>query len=176
MKVYITDLEAYNCGHLVGNWYTLPMNEDLLAEAIENELQRGKEICESEHYHEEYFITDFECDYMKIGEYDSLTTLNNIAKKMKELDDQEQTAVKLMLENNLATDIENAVENVDNFICTGESKIEDIAYNYVNDCGLLELMPENLKSYFDYESLGRDMEIEGSYYEDEDGVLWEYVA
>ncbi|QOY52296.1 antirestriction protein ArdA [Candidatus Sulfurimonas baltica] len=176
MRVYITDLEAYNCGHLVGNWYTLPMNEDLLAEAIENELQRGKEICNSDHYHEEFFITDYECDYLVISEYSSLTNLNEIAEKMEALDEQQQTAVKIMLENNLANDIDSAIENIDNLICTGEVKISDVAYNYVNDCGLLETMPENLQSYFDYDKLGRDMEIEGSYFEDSDGVLWEYVA
>jgi len=32
MRVFITDLEAYNNGELVGGWYSLPMNEDLLAE------------------------------------------------------------------------------------------------------------------------------------------------
>jgi len=176
MRVYITDLEAYNNGHLVGSWYDLPMNEDLLAEAIENELQRGKEICESKHNHEEYFITDYECDYIKIGEYDSLTKLNEIAEKIEKLEEQEQAAIKLMLENGLATDINNAIENIDNFICTGESKMEDIAYNYLEETGALQNLPENLQNYFDYEAFGRDMEIEGSYYEDNEGILWKYVA
>ena len=176
MRVYITDLEAYNNGHLVGSWYDLPMNEDLLAEAIENELQRGKEICESKHNHEEYFITDYECDYIKIGEYDSLTKLNEIAEKIEKLEEQEQAAIKLMLENGLATDINNAIENIDNFICTGESKMEDIAYNYLEETGALQNLPENLQNYFDYEAFGRDMEIEGSYYKDNEGILWEYVA
>jgi len=176
MRVYITDLEAYNNGHLVGSWYDLPINEDLLAEAIENELQRGKEICESKHNHEEYFITDYECDYIKIGEYDSLTKLNEIAEKIEKLEEQEQAAIKLMLENGLATDINNAIENIDNFICTGESKMEDIAYNYLEETGALQNLPENLQNYFDYEAFGRDMEIEGSYYEDNEGILWEYVA
>ena len=54
--------------------------------------------------------------------------------------------------------------------------MEDIAYNYVNNCGLLDTMPENLRYYFDYEALGRDMELNGSYYGDNEGILWEYVA
>jgi len=103
MRVYITDLEAYNNRHLVGAWYELPMNEDLLAESIENELQKGKEICNSSHHHEEYFITDYQCDYMKIDEYESLTKLNKIAQKMDSLEMQERTAVKLMLENYIVT-------------------------------------------------------------------------
>jgi len=87
MKVYITDLEAYNNGHLVGAWYQLPMNEDLLAESIENVLQEGKSICEDEYFHEEYFITDFECDYMEIEEYSNLTKLNEIAEAMESIDE-----------------------------------------------------------------------------------------
>ena len=38
MRVYITDLEAYNNGHLVGSWYELPMSQEELAHAIQNEL------------------------------------------------------------------------------------------------------------------------------------------
>ena len=54
--------------------------------------------------------------------------------------------------------------------------MEDVAYNYVNDCGLLESMPESLQGYFNYEALGRDMEINGTYLEDEKGEIWEYVS
>ena len=173
MRVYITDLEAYNNGHLVGAWYELPMNEDLLAEGIENELQKGKNICNSAHYHEEYFITDYECDYMKIDEYDSLTKLNEIAQKMNSLEMQERTAVKLMLENYIVNSIDEAIKNIDNMVCTGEENMEDIAYNYIEESGALQGMPESLQGYFDYEALGRDMEIEGSYFRDDENILWE---
>jgi len=176
MKVYITDLEAYNNGHLVGAWYELPMNEDLLAESIENELQKGKSVCGSEHHHEEYFITDFECDYMKIGEYDSLTNLNEIAQKMEDLEEDERTAVKLILDNGVAKNLDAAIEQVENLICTGETKMEDVAHSYIENTGALQNMPESLQFYFDYEALGRDMEINGTYFEDDEGVLWEFVA
>ena len=99
MRVYITDLEAYNNGHLVGSWYQLPMNEDLLAESIENELQRGKEICESEHFHEEYFITDYECEYMEIGEYSNLNKLNEIAEAMETIAEDGVKAINFLMEN-----------------------------------------------------------------------------
>ncbi len=45
MRIYITDLEAYNNGHLVGEWHELPINDDLLAESIENVLNAGKRVC-----------------------------------------------------------------------------------------------------------------------------------
>ena len=176
MRVYITDLEAYNNGHLVGSWYELPMSEEELAQAIQNELQKGQTICKHTHLHEEYFISDFECDYLKIDEYDSLTTLNETAQKIEILEIQEKTAVKLMLENYIINSIEDAIENLDNMICTGESKMEDIAYNYIEESGALQNMPESLQGYFDYEALGRDMEIEGSYFRDYEGIFWEYIG
>lgn len=176
MKIYITDLEAYNNGHLVGAWYELPMNENLLTESIENELQKGRTVCNSAHYHEEYFITDYECDYMKINEHDSLTKLNEIAQKMDDLKTQERTAVQLILENYIVSFIDEAIENIDNMICTGEEKMEDVAYSYIEESGALQGMAESLQGYFDYEALGRDMEIEGNYFRDEKNILWEYVG
>ena len=176
MRVYITDLEAYNNGHLVGSWYELPMSQEELAQAIQNELQKGQKVCQHTHNHEEYFISDFECDYMKIGEYDNIDALNEIAQKMEEIGKNEKIAVQLMLENYIVNSIDEAIENLDNMICTGESKMEDIAYNYIEEIGVLQSMPENLQGYFDYEALGRDMEIEGSYFRDCEGIFWEYIG
>jgi len=175
MKVFITDLEAYNNGLLVGNWYTLPMDEDLLAESIEDVLNLGRKALKSEHYHEEYFITDFECEYMDIEEYEDLAKLNGIAETMEALEDTEKTAVSLLLENGVVNDLDEAIEKKDDIFCTGETSMEDVAYNYIEETGALKDMG-NLSFYFDYEKLGRDMDIEGSYYEDDEGVIWECVA
>jgi len=49
-------------------------------------------------------------------------------------------------------------------ICTGEDKMEDIAYNYIEKSGALQSITESLQGYFDYKALDRDMEIEGSYF------------
>jgi antirestriction protein len=65
--------------------------------------------------------------------------------------------------------IDEAIENLDNMFCTGESKMEDIAYNFIEESGALQ-------GYFDYEALGRDMEIEGSYFRDDEGIFWEYIG
>ena len=176
MRVYITDLEAYNNGHLVGDWYELPMSEEELSTAITEVLANGQNVCKDAHIHEEYFITDYECDYMKIDEYSSLTNLNEIAQKMSDLDQNQKTAVKLLLEANIVNDFDDAIENIENIYCTGETKMEDVAYNYIQETGAFQNMPESLQYYFDYEKLGRDMEIEGSYYTDDENLIWEYVG
>lgn len=176
MRVYITDLEAYNNGHLVGGWCELPMGEDELQNAIAEVLKNGQEACGDTHIHEEYFISDYECSYMKIDEYSSLTNLNEIAEKMSELDKDQQTAVKLLLEANVVNDLDEAIENIENIYCTGETKMEDVAYSYIQETGALQNMPENLHYYFDYEKLGQDMEINGSFYTDDANLIWEYVG
>jgi antirestriction protein len=113
---------------------------------------------------------------MKIDEYCSLSNLNEIAEKMADLDQDQQTAVKLLLDASVVNDLDDAIENIENIYCTGESKMEDVAYNYIQETGALQNMPESLQYYFDYEKLGRDMELEGSYYTDDENLIWEYVG
>ena len=176
MRIYITDLEAYNNGYLIGAWYTLPMTTDELAEAIENVLYNGRNECGDSHHHEEYFITDWECDYKDIQEYDDPYELNDLAEKMQNLDEEQQAAVKLMLENYIVNDIDSAIEHLDDIHNTGQTSMEDVAIEYVDSTGALEAMPSNMRYYFDYESLGSDMEIDGTYITDDEGYYWEYVA
>ncbi len=183
MRIYLTDLQAYNNGNLVGEWLELPMSKEELQKAIDSVLERGMDSCNSVWYqegilvqdkHEEYFITDYECEYYDIDEYESLDTLNDLAEKMSNLTEDEQTATKLMLENYIADTIDVAIEHLDDIHNTGQTNMEDIAYNYAQEA--VENMPSNMRYYFDYEALGHDMETNGTYLEDSEGYLWEYVA
>jgi len=176
MRIYITDLEAYNNGHLVGAWSQLPMNEDLLAESIENVLQEGKSICEDEHFHEEYFITDYECDYMEIEEYSNLDKLNEIAEAMESIDEDGVKAINFLIENQFVKDIFEAIESYEESVRIYEdSTMEDIAYNLIEECYNLDDMPSIIANNIDYESIARDMEIEGSYYK-VDSDIYEYIG
>ena len=53
MRIYITDLEAYNSGHLVGEWLDLPMTTEELSEAIKDVLYSGRNECGDSHHHED---------------------------------------------------------------------------------------------------------------------------
>ncbi len=59
LNVYITDLSAYNSGYLVGEWVSLPINEDDLHDKVREILTNGASLC-GEEEHEESFITDWE--------------------------------------------------------------------------------------------------------------------
>ena len=176
MKIYITDLDAYNNGCLVGVWCELPMDTKKLDDTIDKMLKKGREACKDGSYHDETLITDFECDYMEVDEYCDIDRLNDIAEIMEQKSEDEVIAVKLLLENKIVKNIYEALENYEDMICTGESKMEDVAYNYIEALGALSNMNESLQMYFDYEAFGRDMEIKGSYYKNDNNLLWEYVG
>ena len=176
MKVFITDLEAYNNGHLVGEWHTLPMEENLLAEAIENILQDGRTICEDTHYHEEYFITDYECEYMSIDEYANVTKLNEIAQLMESIDDTGIKAINFLVDNYLVKDIYEAIESYEDLVIIYEDcSMYDIAYDLVQESFDFEKIPANFTNYFDYNAFARDLELEGRYYEIDNSV-YEYIG
>ena len=157
MRVYITDLEAYNNGHLVGSWYQLPMNEDLLAESIENELQRGKEICESENYHEEIFISDYECEYMEVEEYDNLDNLNDIAEKMENLSSYDMKRFKALMSEGY--DFEYSFNNYEDVEIYEEITINELAEQFVEE-GLFGDIPKSLINYIDYDAIARDLSMD----------------
>lgn len=43
--------------------------------------------------------------------------------------------------------------------------MEDVAYQVVEESGLLDGVPEKVARYFNYEAYGRDLEIEGTFYQ-----------
>lgn len=172
MKIFITDLEAYNEGHLVGNWYTLPMTDDELAEAIENELYNGRNICKHTHHHEEYFITDYECSYMKIEEYADISKLNEIAQQIESWDDNDILKFEILLSEGYAQDkvIEDGLDSYEVDIYDFRSvkrltcAFEQLAEQFVDE-GLFGNVPIALQSYIDYEAISRDLRYDYSEYD-----------
>ena len=79
MNIYLTNLGKYNEGELTGEWVKLPVSDEELQEVF-------KRIGINKEY-EEYFITDYECDFYEIGEYESISTLNEMAEKIDNLNE-----------------------------------------------------------------------------------------
>ena len=157
MKIYLTNLGKYNEGQLVGEWVELPVSNEELQEVF-------KRIGINEEY-EEYFITDYECDFYQIGEYENLDTLNEIAERIEELDEEESKVVKALM-SELGYTLDEAIEKVNNGdyrIYSDCDDMTDIAYQVVEECEYLNNVPNNVARYFDYEEFGRDLGIEGNY-------------
>lgn len=92
---------------------------------------------------------------------------NEFAERMEALSKQEQEYVKLIMEewlDNLqeALDI---IESGDYIVWYDCNSMADVAYSYMEESGMLHNVPSSIANYFDYEALGRDMDIEGTYLE-----------
>ena len=159
MRIYLTNLGKYNEGELVGEWVDLPIEKEDLQEAFKRIGIDGKQ-------YEEYFITDYECDFYKIGEYESITTLNEIAEKIDNLDEKQEQVVKVLM-SECGYDLDDAIEKAesgDYRIYSNCDNMTDVAYIVVEECEYLDNTPEFLTRYFDYEAYGRDLGIEGSFH------------
>jgi antirestriction protein len=174
MELYITDLQAYNEGHLVGKWIKLPLTAFELSQAISEILTEGEFECESED-HEEVFITDYESELL-IGEYDDIYRLNELAETMENFTDDDLLKLKF-----LAYEGYNERDVIDNGLDTYEVDIYDyssstsftdvyerLAQDLVDD-GCFGDIPKSLEYYIDYSAIGRDLSMD--YTEFEHGVL-----
>ena len=163
MQIFITDLAAYNGGALIGEWVSLPMDEQELNTKIKMILDEGAAAL-NEGYHEEVFITDYECDFLDINEYDSIEELNRIADAAQSLNERELKAVRFLMDNHLVNGFEEALDKYEDVIIHEDMSMEDIAYEYVNECYNLEDMPSLIANNIDYEKIAREFEIDGSFF------------
>lgn len=157
MNIYLTNLGKYNEGELIGEWVELPVSQE--------ELQKVFERIGINEEYEEYFITDYECEFYEVGEYESIDTLNEIAERLDELDEEESNVVKALM-SELGYTLNEAINKVnsgDYRIYSDCDNMTDIAYQVVEECEYLNNVPDNVARYFDYESFGRDLGIEGTY-------------
>lgn len=115
---------------------------------------------------EEFIIVDYDAPF-SIGEYDDVSDLAEISEKLEELTDDEIEVLEVIMDN-YTDDFEKALEKVtdgDYIVYWDCPDMTAVAEAYCEDCGLLNSMPENLRYYFDFEAFGRDMELEGNFFE-----------
>ena len=151
INVYITNLAKYNEGYLIGDWVTLPVPEEELSKFIEEIL--GDD--------EEYFITDYETDLpIDIGEYTDVYELNIMADELEYLDEYDLNKVKAILEWGVYRNLEEAIDNVDNFTLHEDIEDEcDLAWYVLDE--MYTDVPDNIKSYIDVKRFGRDLAMDG---------------
>lgn len=152
LKIFISNLKEYNEGQIIGEWVDLP------CEGLEEVLDKI-----SNNGNDELFISDYETDIsgLKVSEYDNILELNDMTEEIDNLSDDEVIAFQAYLEQ-YTNDLQQALDAVrqGNYrIYYNCDNMEDVAYQVVNDCGLLDGVPEEAKIYFDYEAYGRDLDI-----------------
>ena len=131
LKLFITDLTAYNNGFLVGEWVTLPLSGKELYLAIQQVLSEGEYLCQSDVTHEEIFITDYEwvgLELFNVGEYDSPWDVNDDVGKLSELSESKKKAVAFLLNQQITYDLDDAIGKADDVIIHENQTLEDVAY------------------------------------------------
>lgn len=175
-NVWIGNLNKYNCGELFGEWI------DFLALDIDEINEKIEEICYNPELEEieeldEFFIADYDCSFKhNFGEYENIEELKELADVLADLADEfgEYFDDITKAADYFGVDYRNI--DADDFIIHYDcNDMYDVAYNYVNECGLLDSMPEHLQCYFDYNALARDMDIEGHFYQGANCMI-EYIG
>ena len=178
LKLFITDLAAYNSGFLVGEWITLPMSGKELYLAIQSILSEGEYLCQSDVTHEEIFITDYEWvgqSLFNVGEYDSPWDVNDDLGKLSELSPSKQKAVAFLLGEQLTYEVDDAISKADDVIIHENQSLEDVAYYLLQEYYELDKLPPIIANNIDYEGVAKELDCEGNYFE-VDGDVFEFYG
>ena len=136
MQVYIANLGKYNEGELVGDWFSFPLDEEVIAERIGLNAE-----------YEEYAIHD---------------TDNRIYEQLEELPDYLLDDLDSFI--SCYGSLEELVEHKDDIILySGCETMTDLAYYLIDEEQALGEIPSSLQNYIDYEAYGRDLDIEGTF-------------
>lgn len=158
IRIFLTNLGKYNEGELVGKWIDLPVDDD---------FESAFEAIGINDRYEEWFITDYETNTgLHIGEYDDIYDLNEKAEEIDGLDEYDFVGVRAYLEAGYSFDY--ALENYSEIINYGSIFSDsDLALEYINETvgDVSELGRDTLEMYFDYDSYGSDMRINGTFVE-----------
>lgn len=155
--IALTNLGKYNEGQLVYEWLSLPFTDEELQETLEN-------IGINEYY-EEYFVSDYEFDIdYNIGEYPDLKKLNELFEEIDGLSNDELELLDDIMEQGY--DLEESIEiliNGDYNTIESVADDEDLGIEYIDQVygGIEHLPRELLERYFNFESFGRDLQIDG---------------
>lgn len=164
MQIYIANLDKYNEGELIGDWFSPPIDFD----TVKDRIGLNDE-------YEEYAIHDYELPF-SIDEYTSISEINRKCELVTELESYAFFENISSILNYWFNDLEELVEHKDDIICHSDcSNMSDVARNYIEESGTFSDIPNNLKNYIDYQAFGRDLEIEGNFLMTSQGVL-EYIA
>lgn len=163
-EAYVTNLGKYNEGELVGEWVKFPTTSEEMKKVFDRIGINAE--------YEEIFITDYDTDLYNVtgtlGGYPSLDKLNYLAGVLAELSTEEREKYEAVLESGLSLGQEgidgliNLAYNLDNYdLFAGVEDEDDLGRYYVelmygDD---LEKQMGQLSNYIDYESYGRDIQI-----------------
>lgn len=145
-----------------GFWVELPCDLDEVLEKLS--ASTGEDIDDME-----VFVNDYETNIngLEISENSNISDLNDLAERLETLDEYDLEKLEAILEAD-GGNLENALDNMDDYTYYANMSLEDVAYEIVDECYDL---PDIAQRYFDYASFARDLGYDG-YTETENGVIY----
>lgn len=175
LKVYITDLAAYNEGFLIGKWVDLEISEEELSNEIKEVLEEGAKACKDSE-HEEYFITDYEFEVVKlfkVEEYSDVYELRNKIEELSDLDENDLKRISYLLDN-LSFKFEEVLEKYEEVIIYENSTLKEVVKQFIDETVDFSNIPDIIANNIDYDAIAKDFEISGEY-EEIDGDVFYFV-
>lgn len=151
MEVFIQNLNAYNCGVILGGWFKLGDTEENLRTFISEQLE-----CKCDN--PSIFISAFEQEDILYSpnEFENVFHLNELVCEFYKLDIAEQEKVNAILESGFYYDLEQAMEHRDNYALYKDIQSEeDFGHFLVEELETCQV-PDFIKRYINYEEYGRD--------------------
>ena len=163
ISVFLNTWANYNeNGADGGFWVELPCDLDEVLERLAEST--GEDVDEME-----VFINDFETEIngLELSENSNISELNDLAEQLESLDKYDLEKLQAILEVEVES-LENALDNMDDYIYYSNMSLEEVAHEIVNECYDL---PDIARRYFDYAAFARDLGDDG-YTETENGVIY----
>ncbi|GIO18462.1 antirestriction protein ArdA [Oceanobacillus oncorhynchi subsp. incaldanensis] len=163
MQVYIANLGKYNEGEVVGAWFTPPID----MEDVKERIGLNEE-------YEEIAIHDYELPF-DIHEYTPISEINRLCDMVQEIEGTPLYDALSEIDGYWFNNIEELLENKEDIICyTDCEDMADVARYRAEEEGIFAALPGHLQYYFDFESYGRDLEINEDFLVTSHGVFKYY--
>lgn len=164
LNIYVNTWGNYNeHGADGGEWLTLPMDADELADALARIAERmGDED-------PDWTVHDYEWDdglNVKVSEMADIDELNELTQQLADLSAYDLAKLEAMIDA-FGYDIADGLDHLDEYTLYEGMTLNDVAEELVNDCYDL---PEFALRYFDYDAFARDLSFDG-YTETDYGVI-----
>ena len=146
-RIYVACLASYNIGILCGEWIDADQSKDEILTEIQKILKSS-----SIDGAEEFAIHDYD-DFWEaeLGEYPGIETVAKVGEFLVE-----HGRLGARIFDYCGQDLEQAEKMIEERYYGEYESLEDYAREYIENCYDL---PEFVKTYFDYDRYGRDLEL-----------------
>jgi len=120
-------------------------------------------------------LTDWEGEeFFQVGEYTNVFNLNKEVAHFDELDldDYSKKCVSFLIENNIVLNLDESLEKYEDCLLYEDMSFLDLAYEIIDEQGILDGLSQFVSNYFDYEAFASDLELDQ--YTEMDGDIFYY--